>query len=79
MNRLHISRLALAVFVGTGCATAAFADTNDLVDIPEILRDFRFITSKSTVEVSGGLPVFDVDWNVAGKFGLATGYDGLLT
>src|SRR5262249_34808302 len=33
----------------------------------------------STVEVSGGLPVFSVDWNVAGKFGLDTGYDGLLT
>lgn len=79
MKRLHLSRLALAVVVGASWASVSLADTDDVAGIPEILRNFRFITSKSTVEVSGGLPVFDVDWNVAGKFGLATGYDGLLT
>ena len=79
MNSLRLTRPVLAVFVGAIWATAAFADTSDIANIPDILRNYRFITSRSTVEVSGGLPVFSVDWNVAGKFGLATGYDGLFT
>ena len=75
---LLLCQAVFATFLGTIWATAAVADSSD-VSIPDILRNYRFITSRSTVEVSGGLPVFSVDWNVAGKFGLATGYDGLLT
>ena len=80
MNRnLLLARPFLAVLVGTLWATAALADTTDLADIPDILRNYRFISSRSTVEVSGGLPVFSYDLNIAGKFGLATGYNGLVT
>jgi hypothetical protein len=79
MNSLHRTRAFLAVFVGAFWAGAALADTTDIADIPDFLRDYRFITSKSTVEVSGGLPVFSYDLNIAGKFGLVTGYDGLET
>lgn len=73
-----LRRAVFAAFVGMTWATAALADSPDAT-IPDILRNYRFISSRSTVEVSGGLPVFSVDWNVAGKFGLASGYDGLLT
>jgi len=79
MNSLRRARPILAVFVGAFWANAALADTTDVANIPDILRDYRFITSKSTVEVSGGLPVFSYDLNIAGKFGLATGYDGIYT
>ena len=82
MNRLLL--LVHPVFVllaGAICTNAALADSTDVADptIPDILRNFRFITSHSTVEQSGGLPLYTIDWNVAGKFGLATGDDGLLT
>jgi hypothetical protein len=80
MNRsLLPTRPLLAILVATLWATAALADTTDLANIPDILRSYRFITSRSTVEVSGGLPVFSYDLNIAGKFGLATGYNGLET
>ena len=80
MNRsLLLTRPILAVLVATLWATAALADSTDISNIPDILRNYRFITSRSTVEVSGGLPVFSYDLNIAGKFGLATGYNGLET
>jgi len=76
---LLLTRPFLAVLVATLWATAALADLTNIADIPDILRNYRFITSHSIVEVSGGLPVFSYDLNIAGKFGLATGYNGLET
>ncbi len=76
---LLLARPFPAMLVAMLWTTAALADTTDVADIPDILRNYRFITSRSTVEVSGGLPVFSYDLNIAGKFGLATGYNGLET
>jgi hypothetical protein len=42
---------------------------------PDILRDYRFVTSHSDVHVSGGSPGYNMDLSIAGKFGLVTGYD----
>jgi hypothetical protein len=44
-------------------------------DPPDILRDYRFITSKSTVHVTGGPEGYDIDLAIDGDFGLVTGYD----
>jgi len=41
---------------------------------PDILRDYRFIPADTVVHVSGGLPGYDMDLTIAGKFGLITGY-----
>jgi hypothetical protein len=80
MNRcLFLTRPFFALLVATLWATATLADSTDVANIPDILRNYRFITSRSTVEVSGGLTTYSIDWNVAGKFGLEAGYDGLLT
>jgi hypothetical protein len=76
---LLLARPFLAVLVTTLWATAALANSTDIADIPDILHNYRFITSHSIVEVSGGLPVFSYDLNIAGKFGLVTGYNGLET
>jgi hypothetical protein len=46
-----------------------------VADPPDILRDYRFVPSHSTVHVSGGSPGYDMDLSIAGRFGLVTGYD----
>ncbi len=80
-RRLLLVHPVFVLLAGAICTNAALADSTNVADptIPDSLRNFRFITSHSTVEQSGGLPLYTIDWNVAGKFGLATGYDGLLT
>jgi hypothetical protein len=46
-----------------------------LADPPDILRDYRFITSRSTVHVTGGFAGWDMDLAIRGDFGLFTGYE----
>lgn len=46
-----------------------------LADPPDILRDYRFITSRSTVHVTGGFAGWDMDQAIQGDFGLVTGYE----
>ncbi|HEY2759660.1 MAG TPA: dockerin type I domain-containing protein, partial [Pirellulales bacterium] len=43
---------------------------------PDILRDYRFIPSQSTVVVTGGTADYALKLNIAGRFDLITGYDG---
>ncbi len=54
---------------------SAVAAQQALADPPDIFRDYRFITSRSTVHVSGGFAGFDMDLAIQGSFGLVTGYD----
>jgi hypothetical protein len=46
-----------------------------VADPPDFLRNYRFVPSHSDVHVSGGLPGYDVDLSIAGRFGLVTRYD----
>jgi hypothetical protein len=61
--------LLFSTTVGLLAAQQAAADP------PDILRNYRFIPSRSTVHVSGGFAGFDMDLSARGKFGLVTGYD----
>jgi len=60
---------AVAVIAGGIIVDQAVADP------PDILRDFRFVPSHTVVHVSGGVPGYDMNLSIAGKFGLVTGYD----
>ena len=42
---------------------------------PDILRNYRFIPSRSTLELTGGFAGFDETFHPVGKFGLVTGYE----
>jgi hypothetical protein len=68
MNKVSFC-FAVAATVLAAIAPLAAADP------PDILRDYRFITSHSTVHVSGGLPDHDLDLAIAGRFGVESGYD----
>jgi Dockerin type I domain len=46
-----------------------------IADPPDILRNYRFITDKSIVEVTGGFAGVDWPLNILGRFGLVTGYN----
>ena len=74
-------RFAFAALVAIIGSTWALADSSDIpiLSPPDVLHNFRFITSHSTVEQSGGLPPYTIDWNVAGKFGLSVGFNHILT
>ena len=48
-----------------------------VADPPDILRNYRFIPSESTVHVTGGLPDYNLNLTIAGQFGLVTGYNEL--
>ncbi|MCI0333022.1 MAG: hypothetical protein L0228_07355 [Planctomycetes bacterium] len=70
MNRfMRLSWAAVAALLSAVVAHQALADP------PDIFRDYRFITSRSTVHVSGGFAGFDMDLAIQGRFGLVTGYD----
>lgn len=61
--------IAVAAVVMAALVTSAAADP------PDILRNYRFVTSHSTVHVSGGLPGYNMDLSIDGRFGVVTGYD----
>jgi hypothetical protein len=42
---------------------------------PDILRNFRFIPSRSTLEVTGGFAGIEETFHAFGTFGLVTGYE----
>ncbi|MEX0611558.1 MAG: hypothetical protein WD738_05455 [Pirellulales bacterium] len=66
----YLSSLGRAVFVLLVLAVVA----RQVAAAPDILRNYRFIPSRSTVHVTGGFAGFDWKLEVAGKFGLVTGY-----
>jgi len=69
MNKISISR-AGAWYV----ALCIFA-TQSAADPPDVLRNYRFIPSHSTVHVTGGFAGYNLDLEIAGQLGLVTGYD----
>jgi hypothetical protein len=64
-----LSSAAVAALLFSAVAHHALADP------PDILRDYRFITSRSTVHVTGGFAGWDMDLAIRGDFGLVTGYE----
>ncbi len=68
-----LGRLAIVAIVGAVIVHQAAAQP------PDILRDYRFVSSKSNVHVSGGSQNYDMDLSIAGKFGLITGYGDQVT
>jgi hypothetical protein len=70
MKRLLMAgRLSALAILAGGCFCTFAAASH-----PDILRNYRFIPSHSTVHVSGGFAGVDWDLQIAGKFGLVTGY-----
>ncbi len=57
------------------CVAVGWLQTQAIADPPLLLRDYRFITDKSTVGVTGGLEGVNWQFNILGRFGLVTGYN----
>jgi Dockerin type I domain/PEP-CTERM motif len=64
----RVKRAMLAFLIGLLSAQAS-------ADPPLVLREYRFISDKSTVEVTGGFAGVDWPFNILGTFGLAKGYN----
>jgi hypothetical protein len=69
MNKVSIARVILS-----SAAVCIFAP-HSAADPPDILRNYRFIPSHTTVHVSGGIAGYNLDLEIAGQLGLVTGYD----
>ena len=70
-----MSRFRLLSSVVLAVLLSPVVPRNSLADPPDILRDYRFITSRSTVHVTGGFAGWNMDLAIRGDFGLVTGYD----
>ena len=68
-------RTVFAVLCGLGAIIVTWPQGRAFADPPDILRNYRFITDKSTVEVTGGIAGIDWPLNIIGGFGLVTGYN----
>ncbi len=66
----HVIPFARMVLIAAAWLLAA----DVVADPPDILRNYRFIPSRSTVHVTGGFAGFDWLLTVDGQFGLVTGY-----
>lgn len=69
MNWLCLTRFALIALVLLASANLALADP------PDLLRNYFFLPTKTTVHVSGGTQGYNMNLTIAGRFGLVTGYD----
>jgi hypothetical protein len=52
-----------------------FAISNAAASHPDILRNYRFIPSHSTLQVTGGFAGIDETYHARGTFGLVTGFE----
>jgi len=73
LARLGIRRAVQIVLLL--CVVVGWSQTPAIADPPLLLRDYRFITDKSTVDVTGGFAGVDWQFNVLGRSGLITGYN----
>jgi hypothetical protein len=74
--QFSIQRRPARVFlVGLAAAVVGWPQSWAIAQPPDILRNYRFITDKSTVEVTGGIAGIDWPLNIFGGFGLVTGYN----
>jgi uncharacterized protein (TIGR03382 family) len=71
MKRLLVTGYAAAIAVLASWFAASYAAASH----PDILRDYRFIPSRSSLDVSGGFIGIQETFHVVGTFGLVTGYD----
>ncbi|HEY4234058.1 MAG TPA: dockerin type I domain-containing protein [Lacipirellulaceae bacterium] len=73
-EQLGIERRAviLVVFVATA---VGWSQNLAIADPALVQHDYRFITDKSTVEVTGGFGGIDWPLNILGQFGLVMGYN----
>ena len=71
-----MTRFRLLGRVSAIAILAAMLAANDAAaSHPDILRNYRFIPSRSTLEVTGGFAGIDETFHAFGKFGLVTGYE----
>jgi hypothetical protein len=66
-------RVSCAVLCGLVAAIAAWPQSRAIADPPDILRSYRFITDKSTVDVTGGIAGIDWALNIFGRVWLGDG------
>jgi len=71
MKRLLLIGRASAIAVLVSCFAVGYAAASH----PDILRNYRFIPSRSTLEVTGGFAGLEQTFHAYGTFGLVTGYD----
>jgi hypothetical protein len=69
-----VARQGLVWTTLVGLAAAATASSMAVADPPDLLRNYRFITSKSTVDVTSSTGNY-MPLNILGRFGLVTGYN----
>jgi hypothetical protein len=74
-----MSRILLFCRFATIVLVCAVVAHQAVADPPIVLRDYRFIPSESSVDVTGGIADYDLKLTVAGTFGLVTGYEGEAT
>jgi len=67
-------RVVFAFLFGLGTAIVAWLQGRAFADPPDLLRNYRFITDKSTADVTGGIAGIDWSLNIFGRFDLVTGY-----
>jgi hypothetical protein len=72
LARFAAGRFLVGAFVVVAAAASWLPD-EAIAQPPLRLTDYRFITDKSTVEVTGGIAGIDWPLNILGRFGLVTG------
>ena len=70
-----MKRAILILRVATLVALAGLAARQAAASHPDILRNYRFIPSRSTLEVTGGFAGIHQTFHAFGRFGLVTGYE----
>ena len=71
-----MQRFSWLCCVGIATVLSAARVHQAVADPPDILRDYRFIPSASTVLVTGNMADYALQLHIAGTFGLVTGYEG---
>lgn len=67
--------LAVTRALAATASVASFAIGDASASHPDILREYRFIPSHSTLQVTGGLAGVDDVFHARGTFGLVTGFE----
>ncbi|MEX2092903.1 MAG: dockerin type I domain-containing protein [Pirellulales bacterium] len=70
-----IGRVSAIAAVAILLAATWLAANVAVASHPDVLRNYRFIPSRSTLELTGGFAGFDETFHAFGTFGLVTGYE----
>ena len=71
---IRICLLASRACLLAVCWYGASLPTMTIAQPPNVLRNFRFVPSYSTLDLTGGFAGFDLDLSIHGTFGLETGF-----